>query len=424
MSKRNAEEMEMSPKRTKKDDGNFLTGLTFYLHPAALSKVRRGIFEKQIPKFGGVLIADLGKAENGDVNVLIEDSAAVKAQTIIDSSKKSVKAACKITFSRMSWISQCLEDNELVARDTFDLDKRKVVTVPVAALASTTSSVKDGATAQSDQATSYIDKNRHKFVCAKSSAQSTAEDAVKANPNKVVTDELEKLAAAYKATSDTWRAFGYQKAISALKNCGKVIRTRDQAASLPGVGAKMADKGFSIITTFKDVSRSVFKRNLFLHAVMEIINEGSLRKVAEVCDNEKVRTLDLFTRIWGVGAKTAEGFWTAGKRTLDDLRANDMECLNRQQKVGLRLFDDLDERMQRAECTEIYEYVKKNALEINKGEQLISRRPLVPWITKHFLQLQISSLSRPRNNRLRILSPQQIDLRRPRPSRDPPQAGR
>ena len=108
-----------------------------------------------------------------------------------------------------------------------------------------------------------------------------------------------------------------------------------------------------------------------------------MRKVAEVCDNEKVRTLDLFTRIWGGGAKTAEGFWTAGKRTLDDLRANDMECLNRQQRVGLRLFDDLDERMQRAECTEIYEYVKKNALEINKGEQLISRRPLVPWIIKY-----------------------------------------
>lgn len=102
---------------------------------------------------------------------------------------------------------------------------------------------------------------------------------------------------------------------------------------------------------------------------MEILNEGSLRKVAEVCDSEKVRTLDLFTRIWGVGAKTAEGFWAAGKRTLDDLRANDMECLNRQQKVGLRLFEDLDERMERAECTEIFEYVKEKALEINKGKQ-------------------------------------------------------
>ena len=180
---------------------------------------------------------------------------------IIDSSKKSVKAACKITFSRMSWISQCLEANELVARDTFDLDKRKVVTVPVNTPAP--SSVKDGATAQSDHATSYIDKNRHKFVCAKSSAQSTAEDAVKANPNpnKVVTDELEKLAAAYKATSDTWRAFGYQKAISALKNCGKVIRTRDEAASLPGVGAKMADKGF--FSLYKDLSLVVFKISFY-----------------------------------------------------------------------------------------------------------------------------------------------------------------
>ena len=53
---------------------------------------------------------------------------------------------------------------------------------------------------------SYIDRNKHKFVCAQSSDNPTA-----TNLNKALTDELEKLANAYKSTKDTWRAFGYQK---------------------------------------------------------------------------------------------------------------------------------------------------------------------------------------------------------------------
>ncbi len=51
------------------------------------------------------------------------------------------------------------------------------------------------------------------------------------------------------------RAFGYQKAISALKNHPRRVESREEAAAIPNVGSKMADK------------------------IMEIIEEGSLRKV-------------------------------------------------------------------------------------------------------------------------------------------------
>ena len=117
---------------------------------------------------------------------------------------------------------------------------------------------------------------------------------------------------------------------------------REQAASIPSVGAKMADK------------------------IWEIVEDGELRKVAEVCGSEKVQTLDLFNRVWGVGPTTAERWYEQGLRTLEDLRARPA-LLNRQQEVGLRLFHDLDERMQREECTEIYEEVKVAALEIRQA---------------------------------------------------------
>ena len=118
--------------------------------------------------------------------------------------------------------------------------------------------------------------------------------------------------------------------------------SREQAASIPNVGKKMADK------------------------IWEIVEDGELRKVAEVCGSEKVRTLDLFNRVWGVGPTTAEKWFEQGLRTLEDLRARPA-LLNRQQEVGLRLFDDLDERMRREECTEIYEEVKRTALQIQEG---------------------------------------------------------
>lgn len=57
------------------------------------------------------------------------------------------------------------------------------------------------------------------------------------------------------------------------------------AVALPGVGDKVASK------------------------VWEILETGSLRKVAEVCGSEKARTLELFTNIWGVGPSTAEGWY-------------------------------------------------------------------------------------------------------------------
>lgn len=47
------------------------------------------------------------------------------------------------------------------------------------------------------------------------------------NLNAHITLELEKLANTYKSTNDTWRAVGYQRAITAIRNYDKEITSRE-----------------------------------------------------------------------------------------------------------------------------------------------------------------------------------------------------
>ena len=60
---------------------------------------------------------------------------------------------------------------------------------------------------------------------------------------------------------------------------------REQAVALPGIGKALADK------------------------IMEMLENGRIRKVDEVCSSEKVKVLSLFSDVWGAGPKTAQAWW-------------------------------------------------------------------------------------------------------------------
>ncbi|XP_037787092.1 DNA polymerase lambda-like isoform X1 [Penaeus monodon] len=176
---------------------------------------------------------------------------------------------------------------------------------------------------------------KEKFACARPSS-SQVKDL-----NYHITAELEKLAAAYKSKKDTWRALGYQKAISAIRNYPRPITSREEALSIRGVGGRLADK------------------------VAEIIENGKLRKVAEVCEDDETQTLQLFMGVWGAGPTTAHGWYIQGYRTLEDLQ--EKGNLTRYQQIGLKYYDDINSRIPREEVTEIEKYVRSAALSIKKG---------------------------------------------------------
>ncbi len=180
-----------------------------------------------------------------------------------------------------------------------------------------------------------------KFVCAQASGKSESDT----NPNRHLTDELQKLAKAYKSTNDKWRAYAYEKAISAIKRYARPISSGEEAAKIPGLGEKMASK------------------------VDEIISMGSIRKVEGVCNSEKVQAISLFTGVWGIGPTTAEVLYNQGHRSLEDLKTK--ATLTRQQTIGLRLYDDLNERMSHDEAGELDAFVRQHAMELSRDLEVI-----------------------------------------------------
>ncbi|KAJ8316904.1 hypothetical protein KUTeg_004808 [Tegillarca granosa] len=145
----------------------------------------------------------------------------------------------------------------------------------------------------------------------------------------------------YKSTNDTWRVFGYQKAIQALRRQDKEITTWEEAKALPGVGARLADK------------------------IWEIIESGELRKLNEFKSSDEIKVMELFTNVWGAGAHTARTWYQQGFRTLEDLRTK--ANLTHQQKIGLKHYDDIADRMPWEEAGEIEKFVRETAESIPDG---------------------------------------------------------
>ncbi|XP_075697146.1 DNA polymerase lambda [Rhinoderma darwinii] len=170
-----------------------------------------------------------------------------------------------------------------------------------------------------------------KWVCAHSSK------SMKENHNKFITDKLEVLAKAYSVQGDRWRSLGYSKAINALKSYHKPVMSAQEAAKIPGIGKKMAEK------------------------IDEILDSGHLRKLDHISDS--VAILEVFSNIWGAGVKTAQNWYQQGFRSLDDIRTK--ANMTTQQAIGLKHYEDFLDRMPREEAGKIEEIVRQAAKVIN-----------------------------------------------------------
>ncbi|XP_065185298.1 DNA polymerase lambda-like [Sycon ciliatum] len=175
------------------------------------------------------------------------------------------------------------------------------------------------------------------YMCEKASTESV-------NHNKHITDKLQELMKIHEINRDQFRVLGYRKAITALRSHPRPVETREEVQAIRGVGKRIADK------------------------VVEIIESGNLRRLDHV--DPKMEVVQVFMGIWGAGPETAKKWYAEGFRTLDDIRQK--ATLNRQQVVGLRLYDDLNKRMPRSEVAEIEAMVSTAALAIIPGLELMT----------------------------------------------------
>ncbi|KAK6487311.1 DNA polymerase lambda-like [Huso huso] len=381
---------QMKRKQGETETGDWLSGIHVYIIQAGIGNTRSGIFKKQIVQKGG----QVREIFSPDVtHVLVDESMDCdRALRIL----KIEKLPPVVQLIKSNWLSLCIAEKKLVNtagysifipdrylnsdlkgvddesehRDAPDLRTMQVLSVEkrddtatgenaVLLQESVNKSVfksqtsegdgsdgEDGGVTQGDlealltgcypkagDSSTTAPPAGGKWVCAQSS------EAKKENHNKHITDKLEVLAKAYTHQGDKWRALGYSKAINALQSYHKTVSSYEEACKIQGIGKRMAEK------------------------IKEILESGHLRKLDHI--GESVPVLELFSNIWGAGAKTAQMWYQQGFRTLDDIRTK--ATLNSQQMVGLKHYEDLLDRMPREEAAEIEKTVREMALSLNPG---------------------------------------------------------
>lgn len=366
--------------------GHLFDGMLIYVLPAGIGNARCSIFQRQIIQNGGQVEKEFGPSTT---HIIVDDSMdPARALRLL----KLEKSPGSAQLVKCSWLGQCITGNSLLSTTDYRLLHPDMKT-PVDSCHVETASeeLKEDALTSDERPTAaaeipplleptqgdaneeYQDENKEedgvsqndldalingnlplastsstdidtdanipdktvlgKWVCAQSSETKSS------NYNKHITDKLEVLAKAYTHQGDKWRALSYSKAINALKSYQKPISSYEEACNIQGIGKRMAEK------------------------IIEIMESGHLRKIDHM--GEAVPVLELFTNIWGAGAKTAKLWYQQGYRTLEDISTK--ATLNSQQKIGLKHYDDLLDRMPRDEAAAIENKVREAAQSLNPG---------------------------------------------------------
>ncbi|KAM5141208.1 DNA polymerase lambda [Mantella aurantiaca] len=372
-------------------EGECFAGVRAYILQAGIGQVRSGIFQKQIIQNGGQILSQFSP----EVTHIIVDEGMDCSRAFRLLHLQKLPAGVQLVKS--SWLSLCIKEKKVVNTAGYSIfipdryldvkdqaepeqrhaaiadDKKEHDELPQAMAGCThteeacdVSKLSDGkllkvqepddgsdgedsGVTQGDldalmfgQQVAKITDNEMaskeaptvsgKWVCAQSS------ETKKENHNPSITDKLEVLAKAYSVQGDRWRSLGYSKAINALKSYHKPITSSQEAAKIPGIGKKMAEK------------------------IDEILDSGHLRKLDHISGS--VAVLEVFSNIWGAGVKTAQSWYQQGFRSLDDIRSK--ATLTTQQAIGLKHYDDFLDRMPREEAGKIEESVRKAAKHINQ----------------------------------------------------------
>ncbi|KAL5116563.1 hypothetical protein ACEQ8H_005559 [Pleosporales sp. CAS-2024a] len=122
---------------------------------------------------------------------------------------------------------------------------------------------------------------------------------------------------------DHWRTYAYRRGIATLKKQSTKITTAEQAAALPFIGQRLAEK------------------------IEEIVLTNRLRKLDSTKDDPLDSLLRLFLGVYGAGLVQANKWIQAGYRSLEDLRTK--AKITESHRIGLEHYDDFNSRIPRAE---------------------------------------------------------------------------
>ncbi|ELU13471.1 hypothetical protein CAPTEDRAFT_183536 [Capitella teleta] len=126
----------------------------------------------------------------------------------------------------------------------------------------------------------------------------------------------------------------YRKAAGAIAKHPEKINSGKEAKKLEGVGDKIGKK------------------------IDEFIATGKLVKIEKIRANDTNMAINALTRVTGIGPAAAQKLVSEGIMSIEDLRKN-QEKLNKQQVIGLKHFEDFEERIPREEMLQLQEFSLK-----------------------------------------------------------------
>ena len=159
--------------------------------------------------------------------------------------------------------------------------------------------------------------------------------------NEEFIELMEKLNNIMLKQGEPFRARAYQKAQETIMAYPDDIYSIEQLKGKPGIGSTIMDK------------------------LDEYVKTGTLR----ILEREKTNPINILGDIYGVGPKKAQELVNTGVKTIDELRTRQNDLLNDIQKVGLKYYDQLLERIPRSEIEEYEKIFKENFDKVAKGSQ-------------------------------------------------------
>jgi DNA polymerase beta len=145
----------------------------------------------------------------------------------------------------------------------------------------------------------------------------------------IIIDALTVLMKSDQIRKEKFKAIAYQKVIKELQAHTGPIRTIEDVEGIKGIGKKIQAK------------------------IEEILATGELAAAVQAATNLQIDVYDQLLKVHGIGPvkarKLVEDF---GVKSIEDLRsksATDPSLLDTAQKIGLKYFEDFNERIPRAE---------------------------------------------------------------------------
>lgn len=170
-------------------------------------------------------------------------------------------------------------------------------------------------------------------------------DGNQLNPNSRTIEILQGMASYYDRTGDRWRTLSYRKGITALRKQKDLVRTKEDAIKIPGIGDRLADK------------------------IEEIVTTDRLRRLEDAQSDPNDAILQLFMGVYDVGLRTASTWIAQGHHTLEDLLQH--VDLTYNQRVGIEHYSDFNQRIPRSEVAQHGEIVKRALLTVDPQLELI-----------------------------------------------------